>query len=94
LQQSGATQFIVNPKPFLQDLTGRLVKVKLKWGMEYQGKLQSSDAYMNLQLTEAEEFLDGQFAGFLGEVLIRCNNVLYVVAAPADDSKKEDSMQE
>ncbi|GAX11543.1 small nuclear ribonucleoprotein F [Fistulifera solaris] len=91
---SGATQFIVNPKPFLQDLTGRLVKVKLKWGMEYQGKLQSSDAYMNLQLTEAEEFLDGQFAGFLGEVLIRCNNVLYVVAAPVDDDKKEDSMQE
>lgn len=63
--------------------------------MEYQGRLQSSDAYMNLQLTEAEEFLDGQFAGFLGEVLIRCNNVLYVVAAPADDDKKkEDSMQE
>lgn len=93
--QSAATQFIVNPKPFLQDLTGRLVKVKLKWGMEYQGKLQSSDAYMNLQLTEAEEFLDGQFAGFLGEVLIRCNNVLYVVAAPADDDKKkDDTMQE
>lgn len=47
--------------------------------------LQSADAYMNIQLTECEEFVDGQFAGFLGEVLIRCNNVLYVVAAPAEE---------
>jgi small nuclear ribonucleoprotein F len=68
------------------DLTGRLVKVKLKWGMEYQGKLESADAYMNLQLTDTEEYLDGQFAGRLGEVLIRCNNVLYVVAAPASSA--------
>lgn len=72
------------------DLTGQSVKVKLKWGMEYQGKLESTDAYMNLQLTECEEFVDGQFAGFLGEVLIRCNNVLYVRAMPVE----EDSMKE
>jgi small nuclear ribonucleoprotein F len=77
------TQFIVNPKPFLMDLTGQTVKVKLKWGMEYQGKLESADAYMNLQLTSTDEYLDGQYAGYLGEVLIRCNNVLYIVAAPA-----------
>jgi len=80
--------FIVNPKPFLVDLTGQLVKVKLKWGMEYHGRLESADAYMNLQLTDCEEFLDGQFAGKLGEVLIRCNNVLYVVAAPAEEQTK------
>ena len=70
------------------DLTGQLVKVKLKWGgMEYRGRLESADAYMNLQLTETEEFLEGQFAGQLGEVLIRCNNVLYVVAAPAEEQQ-------
>jgi small nuclear ribonucleoprotein F len=28
---------IVNPKPFLNDLTGKPVIVKLKWGMEYKG---------------------------------------------------------
>jgi hypothetical protein len=28
---------IVNPKPFLTDLTGKPVSVKLKWGMEYKG---------------------------------------------------------
>ena len=56
--------------------------------MEYQGKLESADAYMNLQLAETEEFVDGQFAGFLGQVLIRCNNVLYIVAAPAEEQPK------
>jgi len=74
-------QFIVNPKPFLADLTGKTVRVKLKWGMEYQGTLASSDAYMNLLLNKTEEYIDGQFAGFLGDVLVRCNNVLYIKAA-------------
>lgn len=27
----------VNPKPFLNELTGKPVIVKLKWGMEYKG---------------------------------------------------------
>ena len=30
-------QVPVNPKPFLNDLTGKLVIAKLKWGMEYKG---------------------------------------------------------
>ena len=29
----------VNPKPFINDLTGKQVIVKLKWGMEYKGAL-------------------------------------------------------
>jgi len=33
---------------------------------------------MNLQLASSEEWIGGKFAGNLGEVLIRCNNVLYV----------------
>lgn len=73
---------IVNPKPFLNELTGSLVLVKLKWGMEYRGKLLSVDSYMNLQLGDAEEFIDGELAGALGEILIRCNNVLYLRKAP------------
>ena len=40
----------VNPKPFLAQLTGKQVTVKLKWGMEYKGYLVSTDAYMNLQV--------------------------------------------
>ena len=173
----------VNPKPFLNELTGKMVIVKLKWGMEYKGEetrvvdghfaicfeervslfgrlpsssawfgasadaeaslkstrlnssgtgsmaakhgidargnlddliffslflldspsltpppkkkkkkkhscppgyLVSVDAYMNLQLASTQEFIDGKLAGDLGEVLIRCNNVLYVRGAPDD----------
>lgn len=40
----------VNPKPFLNGLTGKAVVVKLKWGMEYKGFLVSVDGYMNLQV--------------------------------------------
>lgn len=40
----------VNPKPFLNELTGKPVVVKLKWGMEYKGYLVSVDNYMNLQV--------------------------------------------
>lgn len=43
-------QVPVNPKPFLNDLTGKPVIAKLKWGMEYKGYLVSVDAYMNLQV--------------------------------------------
>merc|ERR1712227_590717 len=75
----------VNPKPFLADLTGKSVICKLKWGMEYKGFLVAVDAYMNLQLASTEEYIDGNFTGNLGEVLIRCNNVLYLRAAPEDD---------
>ena len=63
----------VNPKPFLNQLTGKPIIVKLKWGMEYKGFLVSTDAYMNLQLASTEEYVDGKFAGNLGEVLIRCD---------------------
>jgi small nuclear ribonucleoprotein F len=107
----------VNPKPFLNGLTGKQninmnnfnfnvetllsgnsVIVKLKWGMEYKGVLVAVDSYMNLQvinghyifffvtdlqLSDTEEYIDGAFAGNLGEVLIRCNNVLYMREAPA-----------
>ena len=133
---------IVNPKPFLNDLTGKAVIVKLKWGMEYEGKLLSVDSYMNVQvraslsvlrarrprtvltrrpptqLGDTKEYIDGEMAGELGgcrrpksrrrtssrcsdavfslllfcfglirfrvagEVLIRCNNVMYLRKAP------------
>ncbi len=74
-----ASQFVpVNPRPLLTQLTGSPVAVRLKWGMEYRGQLVAADAYMNLQLADTEEFVDGASTGVLGEVLIRCNNVLYI----------------
>ncbi|EEC72605.1 hypothetical protein OsI_06076 [Oryza sativa Indica Group] len=80
----------VNPKPFLNNLTGKPVIVKLKWGMEYKGYLVSVDSYMNLQLANTEEYIDGQFSGNLGEILIRCNNVLYLRGVP-EDTEIEDA---
>ena len=52
--------------------------MKLKWGMEYRGVLLATDSYMNLQVANAQEWIQGELAGHLGEILIRCNNVLYI----------------
>lgn len=64
--------------------------MRLKWGMEYRGTLVSVDGYMNLQLADADEWADGRSTGALGEVLIRCNNVLYLRAAPAEEEEEEE----
>ena len=68
----------VTPKPFLADCVGQPVCVKLKWGIEYRGTLLSYDKYMNFQLLNATEWVNGENRGLLGEILIRCNNVLYI----------------
>lgn len=77
----------VNPRPFLNDLTGKAVQVRLKWGLDYKGYLVSVDNYMNLQesrlfrcmlsshslqLANTEEFQNNKSNGALGEVFIRC----------------------
>ncbi|XP_051911982.1 small nuclear ribonucleoprotein F [Hippocampus zosterae] len=82
----------LNPKPFLNGLTGKPVMVKLKWGMEYKGYLVSVDGYMNMQLANTEEYVDGALAGHLGEVLIRCNNVLYIRGV--DEEEEDGEMRE
>jgi len=76
----------VNPTPLLNSLAGKPVVVKLKWGMEYKGFLVSADKYMNLQLANTEEYIEGKLSGELGEVLIRCNNVLYIRGVPESES--------
>ncbi|KAH0553849.1 hypothetical protein KQX54_005146 [Cotesia glomerata] len=79
----------INPKPFLNGLTGKPVMVKLKWGHEYKGYLVSVDGYMNLQLANTEEHVDGVCTGNLGEVLIRCNNVMYIRGVDEEDEEGE-----
>jgi len=44
---------------------------------------------MNVLLANCEEWVDGAFCGNLGDVLIRCNNVLYMRGAPADDMQSD-----
>ncbi|KAL1868534.1 hypothetical protein VTK73DRAFT_3626 [Phialemonium thermophilum] len=75
----------VNPRPMLQDLVNKPVFVRLKWGeVEYKGTLVAVDSYMNLQLSGAEEYVSNKPQGTLGQVLIRCNNVLWVRGAEKD----------
>jgi len=81
-------QMPVNPKPFLNSLTGKPIIVKLKWGAEYKGFLVSTDGYMNLQLAQTEEYIKETCTGQLGEVLIRCNNILYIRLAEDDDGSE------
>lgn len=76
----------INPRPFLQDLVNKDIWVRLKWGeTEYRGRLVSIDSYMNIQLSGAEEFIDHKLTSAVGEVLIRCNNVLWIRAAGQGD---------
>ncbi|KAJ8947454.1 hypothetical protein NQ318_009755 [Aromia moschata] len=84
-----ATAMPINPKPFLNSLTGKAVMVKLKWGHEYKGYLVSVDGYMNLQLANTEEYIDGSPTGNLGEVLVRCNNILFIRGAEEEDEEGE-----
>lgn len=46
--------------------------MRLKWGdSEYHGKLVSTDSYMNLQLDNTTEYIDGKDNGQLGMIMIR-----------------------
>ncbi|CRK90437.1 CLUMA_CG004128, isoform A [Clunio marinus] len=86
--ETAAMAMPINPKPFLNSLTGKPVIIKLKWGHEYKGFLVSVDGYMNMQLANTEEWVDGSKTGSLGEVLIRCNNVLHIRGVQEDDDEE------
>ncbi|EFB16982.1 hypothetical protein PANDA_015984, partial [Ailuropoda melanoleuca] len=80
---------LLNPKPFLNGLTGKPITVEPKWGMEYKGYLVSVDGYMNMQLANIEEYIDGALSGHLAEVLIRHNNALYIRGVKEEEEDGE-----
>ncbi|CAF0742565.1 unnamed protein product [Rotaria sordida] len=81
----------LNPRPYINELVGKKILVRLKWGMTYVGVLVSVDQYMNVQLGNAVEYIDEQNKGPLGEILIRCNNILYISGIDEVD-EDEDAM--
>ncbi|KAJ9627630.1 hypothetical protein H2203_002842 [Taxawa tesnikishii (nom. ined.)] len=84
----------LNPRPMLQSLVNDDVIIRLKWGQtEYKGRLVSVDSYMNVQLSNTEEFIDGKSTGTLGQVLIRCNNVLWISAANKPNQDGDTKME-
>jgi small nuclear ribonucleoprotein F len=76
----------VNPAPFLKSLVGKKVIVKSKWGPQYVATLISCDAFMNLHLGGCVEHCGGaddeEELAEMQDVLIRCNNVMYVREVP------------
>ena len=67
-----APQVPVNPKPFLNDLTGKPVIAKLKWGMEYKGEPQKMGMGSGVVLKRARGLLGGRGAGGSHACFSRC----------------------
>jgi small nuclear ribonucleoprotein len=55
------------------------IAVMLKNGCEYKGKMIKCDGHMNLLLEGATECRDDQLVTNYGNVLLRGNNVLYIM---------------
>ncbi|RKF62362.1 putative small nuclear ribonucleoprotein F [Erysiphe neolycopersici] len=84
----------INPRPMLQSLVNEEVIIRLKWDQtEYKGRLISIDSYMNVQLSGAEEWVDQKMTSVLGQVLIRCNNVLWIQSAKSNNDDMDVKME-
>jgi small nuclear ribonucleoprotein len=66
------------PLTTLQKSTKRKVTVRLKNEVEYKGKMDNVDSYMNLIMTDAEELRDNKVIANYGQVIVRGNNVLFI----------------
>jgi len=66
------------PITVLQKNTKKEVIVRLKSEVEYKGKMENVDSYMNLIMTDAEEVNQGKTVGKFGRVIVRGNNVLFI----------------
>ncbi len=66
------------PLTVLQKNTKKDVIVRLKSEVEYTGKMENVDSYMNLIMTDAEEVNQGKTVGKFGRVIVRGNNVLFI----------------
>ena len=62
----------------LQKSTKKSVIVRLKNEVEYKGKMDNVDSYMNLIMTDAEELHDNKVIANYGRVIVRGNNVLFI----------------
>ena len=66
------------PLTMLQKSTKKKVIVRLKNEVEYKGKMDNVDSYMNLIMTDAEEFHEDKVIANYGRVIVRGNNVLFI----------------
>ena len=66
------------PLTTLQKSTKKKVTVRLKNEVEYKGKMDNVDSYMNLIMTDAEELHESKVIANYGRVIVRGNNVLLI----------------
>ena len=66
------------PLTELQKNTKKSVIVRLKNDVEYKGKMDNVDSYMNLIMSDAEELNDGKIVEKYGRIILRGNNVLFI----------------
>ncbi len=55
------------------------ISLFLKNGVEYKGVMTRCDGFMNILLEGAKEYINDQQTANYGNVLIRGNNILYIV---------------
>lgn len=66
------------PLTTLQKSTNKIVTVRLKNEVEYEGKIENVDSYMNLIMTNAKEQQGSKTIANYGRVIVRGNNVLFI----------------
>jgi len=66
------------PLNVLQNSVSKRVTVKLKTDVEYKGEMDSVDAFMNVILSNAEEFTGNEHSTKYGKVIVRGDNVLFI----------------
>ncbi|MCY4491566.1 MAG: U6 snRNA-associated Sm-like protein LSm6 [Thaumarchaeota archaeon] len=66
------------PLTILQKSTKKKVTIRLKNEVEYKGKMDNVDTYMNLIMTDAEEIHNDKVIANYGRVIVRGNNVLFI----------------
>jgi len=77
------TTLLQDPTRFMASLLNNEVVIRLKWGMEYVGTLVAYDERMNIHIRECQEWIGQKKEGDIGDVIIRCNNILYVRPKPS-----------
>lgn len=55
------------------------ISLFLKNGVEYKGTMTRCDGFMNILLNGAKEYVKNQQIANYGSILVRGNNILYIV---------------
>lgn len=69
----------MGPNKIIRDLVGSRIKVEMKGEKcVLEGILANIDNYLNLCLADTLEIVDGEKSRFLGNVILRGNNIILI----------------